>query len=52
MCDCSAICSRIEEILDQIKVKVVFEYSSKKLNEEFRYNRGIYLIKICNKKSK
>ena len=49
-----AICSRIEEMLEQMKIEVVFEYSSKKLkvNEEFRHNKDSHFIKISDVKSK
>jgi len=37
-----------------MKIEVVFKYSSKNpnANEEFRHNRGAYLIKTYNEKSK
>jgi len=52
--NCRVICSRIKEILEQIKVHIVFEYLGRKsnVNEEFRYDRGAHLMKICNEKSK
>ena len=52
--NCGAICSRIEEIFRKLKVKLIVKYSGRKpkINEEYKYNRGAYLIKIYDKKLK
>jgi len=52
--DCGTICSRIDKILNSILADFVFEYGSSKTRsgKSFEDNRGGYLVRYCDKKSK
>ena len=52
--DCRVIHSRIDKTLENVPVEVVFECSNDKIRrgEEFKDNRGGFLVRYCDKKSK